>query len=316
METVRSVLAQSDTQWRLLIVDDGSPHPAAKELIALTADERARIEIIEQSNGGVSAARNRGLAAVSSDAEFVAFVDSDDHWESDHLMHAIEALGFGAAVFWGRVETDGTFDTDSPPSKIVPAAQREKTALTDVYTSQHMPRILTGEWWRHMHLSTLVLRAELARQVRFDETLRNTEDFDFFRKLAEQQPLTVFSDQTSVHRGTGDNIWHNLEFSDVRIAQERFNTFRQLSKLSDLPDLTGEERDLLRLRREVAREQFVWNQHNRRATGNPLNFALIWRWVRTDPWILRTALRLKFGGGEATELPVHASLKDPSEPSA
>ncbi len=72
---VDSVLAQSYPNINLILVDDGSPDgcPAICDELALAHDN---IAVIHQQNGGLSAARNAGLEAASSDA--VLFLDSDD----------------------------------------------------------------------------------------------------------------------------------------------------------------------------------------------------------------------------------------------
>lgn len=79
-ETVRSVLRQTLANMEWIVVNDGSTDPEAVKVLtdfrAATADDpRIRILDLEQ-NVGVSAARNRGVDAAQ--AEFVAFVDSDD----------------------------------------------------------------------------------------------------------------------------------------------------------------------------------------------------------------------------------------------
>lgn len=78
--TIESVIGQSFTDWRLFIVDDGSTDGS------VTAVERfadPRITVLRQSNAGPGAARNTGI--VAGDAEWIAFLDADDLWRSDHL---------------------------------------------------------------------------------------------------------------------------------------------------------------------------------------------------------------------------------------
>lgn len=76
---VRSVLAQDEKDFELIVVDDGS-NDGTSEL----ADEYgSRIKYIFQQNSGVSAARNRGIAA--SDSPNITLLDSDDTWHHKKL---------------------------------------------------------------------------------------------------------------------------------------------------------------------------------------------------------------------------------------
>lgn len=77
---IRSVLAQSFTDFELIIVNDGSTDRSVDQV---TCFADARIRLVNQNNQGVSAARNRGVAESASD--LVAFLDADDEWMLEFL---------------------------------------------------------------------------------------------------------------------------------------------------------------------------------------------------------------------------------------
>lgn len=82
-----SVFAQGFEDWELIAIDDGSSDSTLSWLTAIT-DPRVRIHA--QPNGGVSSARNAGLALARG--TYVAFLDSDDTWSSNFLEKMLAAM--------------------------------------------------------------------------------------------------------------------------------------------------------------------------------------------------------------------------------
>ena len=89
LDTILSVRQQTLTNFELLIVDDGSTDNLGAALSSTLLDD-PRIRIIRQPNGGLAAARNRGLA--EANGEFVGFVDADDLWHPDFLLKLVREL--------------------------------------------------------------------------------------------------------------------------------------------------------------------------------------------------------------------------------
>lgn len=89
---VDSVRAQTLALWELIIVDDGSDDDTPGVLESLAgADERIRV--ITQPPGGVSRARNRGLA--DARGRYVAFLDADNTWLPRFLDLMVRAMADG-----------------------------------------------------------------------------------------------------------------------------------------------------------------------------------------------------------------------------
>ena len=81
---LKSVFVQTINDFELIIVNDGSTDKGP-EIVKSFDDHRVRV--IDQDNGGVSYARNRGIA--ESQADLIAFLDADDEWEPDFLKTII-----------------------------------------------------------------------------------------------------------------------------------------------------------------------------------------------------------------------------------
>jgi glycosyltransferase involved in cell wall biosynthesis len=81
-KTLASALAQTHPHFEVLLVDDGSTD-ATPEIVASVAQREPRLRLIRQQNGGVAAARNRGIEEARG--EFIAVLDADDLWHPDKL---------------------------------------------------------------------------------------------------------------------------------------------------------------------------------------------------------------------------------------
>jgi len=89
---VKSILAQTYTDFELILVDDGSPDNCPAMCDAW-AEKDSRIVVIHQANGGLSAARNAGIdwAFQHSNSEWLTFIDSDDWVQSEYLAVLYQA---------------------------------------------------------------------------------------------------------------------------------------------------------------------------------------------------------------------------------
>lgn len=81
---IDSILAQTYTNFELLLIDDGSTDSSGA-ICDEYAQKESRVRVFHKENGGVSSARNLGLDKASG--EWIAFVDSDD-WLRDRYLEA------------------------------------------------------------------------------------------------------------------------------------------------------------------------------------------------------------------------------------
>ena len=121
---VDSILAQSFTDFQLILVDDGSPDNCG-EICDEYAEKDSRIHVIHKTNGGLSSARNAGLDWVfaNSNSEYISFVDSDDWVHSLYL----ELLYDAAVRFSVKICQCGFYKTEGPVENI--SSGREMTCV-------------------------------------------------------------------------------------------------------------------------------------------------------------------------------------------
>lgn len=82
-ETIESVISQVYKNWEMLIVDDCSTDKSL-EIASFYAKKESRIKIFKNSkNQGACYSRN--FAIKMAQGEYIAFIDSDDLWNSDKL---------------------------------------------------------------------------------------------------------------------------------------------------------------------------------------------------------------------------------------
>src|SRR4029078_8525580 len=93
---IRSALAQTFTDFELIVVDDGSKDGTANMVRQLARQDR-RITLVQQTNCGLAGARNSAMRAARG--EYFALLDSDDLWEPQLLEAQI-------AQFEARPEVD------------------------------------------------------------------------------------------------------------------------------------------------------------------------------------------------------------------
>lgn len=90
---VDSILAQTFTDYELILVEDGSPDQCPQICDELEK-KHEHIHVIHQKNGGLSAARNAGIDWVfaNSDSQWITFIDSDDWVHPAYLESMLKAV--------------------------------------------------------------------------------------------------------------------------------------------------------------------------------------------------------------------------------
>jgi glycosyltransferase involved in cell wall biosynthesis len=199
---IDSVRAQTQRNWEVVLVDDGSTDGTAA-LIASKYGDDPRVRYFYQSNSGVTVARNTGIR--ESNGDYVAFLDSDDVWKPWKLETQLACFRFFPQVgmVWtnfaaidagGRLVNPRYLRTMYGAYRFFPSFDtlfKESRALSDVVKPgsdlELGARVYVGNIYIPMlrgnlaHTSTVMLsRGRLEKVKQFDEALTlSGEDYDF-----------------------------------------------------------------------------------------------------------------------------------------
>lgn len=208
-DSIKSVLAQTYSDFELVIVDDGSKDNTA-EVIAAFSDPRIRY--IYQPNRGRSNARNHALSLATG--KYITFLDSDDLYCPDKIKLQVDYL-------------------DSHPG------------VGMVYTSAHCINE-EGEMLAHKYIASvsgliygsiafftpvtitlptvMTYKAVMDHVGGFDEGLHRFEDTDMWRRISKSFRIEAMPDFTCLLRTHDDNSLLNQDPEQIEIALGYYST--------------------------------------------------------------------------------------------
>lgn len=203
LDSIQSIQQQTLNDWELIVIDDGSTDETVSLVEKMVARDQ-RIQLIQQVNSGPSVARNRGVAEARASA--VAFLDSDDLWEPQHLELNLANLSSDQALAVSfspcrLIDTDGALTGETT------SAWLDDVTLADVLSCNPSSTC-----------SALVVRKSAFESTRgFDKNMVHAEDQEWLyrvlsggwkmRGIAEPtiryrlSPKGLSADTTRMHEG-------------------------------------------------------------------------------------------------------------------
>ena len=123
---IDSILKQSVKSFEVIVVDDGSTDRS--NFIASSFNDD-RVKVVHQKNGGVSAARNKGIEEAR--AKWILFLDADDEWLPNHIeeIGCIIRCNPGCSIVSTQIKQkllDGTFKSSKINKKILDSSKINK----------------------------------------------------------------------------------------------------------------------------------------------------------------------------------------------
>jgi glycosyltransferase involved in cell wall biosynthesis len=191
---VDSVLAQDYRDFELIVVDDGSSDATGEIL----SSYGAAVRVVRQANGGLSNARNTGIA--SAKGSYVAFLDADDWWMPGKLSRQVALMESRADLLFCSTTTS----VQTPEGRRLPdwrCGPGEGSALGRIFQAN---AYVAGSG-----SGVLARREAFARAGGFDESLRSLEDIDMWMRLAALGGYACIDEPLTVIEKRGDSMSGN-----------------------------------------------------------------------------------------------------------
>ncbi len=257
-ETLESVLAQTYSDWELILLDDGSTDSTRAIIEAFQTKQvnPQKIQYHYQKNQGLGAARNKAISL--SSGEFIAFLDHDDLWLPTKLEKQIP--------FFDRYPRAGIVHSNTVYFN---SRGDEKLMLRDSPMSGEVFRELLGAYF--ISLETAVIRRVSLEKLTewFDPRFCMIEEAELFLRIAHQWEVHFVPEPLGKWRVHSQSLTHSKQ---CRFADE---TLIMLDKFSQLyPGFQTEYREEIRKLQAGAEYLFALED-----------------WKKGSPKVLRRRLR-------------------------
>lgn len=240
---VDSVLAQSFTDFELIVVEDGSTDGSA-ELLASYSDPRLRVIPLEQ-NEHICVALNTGLAAARG--KYIARIDSDDCWLPEKLEKQYRYME-------ENPDCGACFTLVTVMDEEERTLSEEQSPFVSIFREGNRTRF---EWLRYLfffgnHLchSSAFFRRDIVRQLGpYRTSLVQIQDYEYWLRIANVSQLYVLQEPLVRyrHRLRGGNVSEATQTNNIRSKYEFYNVLRGcMEQILDDTLITAFQGDFLR----------------------------------------------------------------------
>ena len=282
---VASVLEQETGQrfeLELIILDDASSDPVTLETLrAVSIDPRVRV-LCSRTCLGAAAARNLALGHATGD--HIAFLDSDDLWEPNHLdLHlnlGVESSATLTSTDYDLIDESGQIVTRGVMMASPQKGPRLRLALGgQTRLTLERPRRLFVEACPAWTGSVVVDRGVLTTTGPFDDRRRYAEDVDLWTRLSARCRFTFAPMVTAQHRQNPTSLVSTAAHGSVDLALAE--VYADLRRHEEFQDLSTPLR-------EAAAANFLSAAHAfRRSRARAAAARCAWLAIQQEPFGLR-----------------------------
>jgi glycosyltransferase involved in cell wall biosynthesis len=245
-KTVESVLAQTYSPVEVIVVNDGSTDDTKSRLESYGEN----IRVVNQQNGGPSAARHAG--AQVSRGEFLAFIDSDDIWLPEFLERCTSAL-----------HKAGSGTPCCVTNAVLQRTSGKHKRNTSFDSSTLYSRHSEGLWWNATEVlvsrfvqtsqTSLIRRTAYDKAGGFDPSLRYNEDLDLALRLSLLGPWAFIAEPLVIWRQSEDSISLAVLRNNLPFRECELRMWRRFEKLAE----PYGQRLVRKVRRQAAKSQAI-----------------------------------------------------------
>ncbi|MBR5814166.1 MAG: glycosyltransferase, partial [Bacteroidaceae bacterium] len=156
---IESILQQTYTDYELILVDDGSPDSCGA-ICDRYAQECDKVRVIHKKNGGLSSARNAGIAAARG--EYITFVDGDDAVASGTYYYNMNILRANPDIDILEYPVHKYYE--SPRSQIISFKTEKVSGNENIFKDW-----ITRQGYEHCFACNKIYRADMFMFVRYPE---------------------------------------------------------------------------------------------------------------------------------------------------
>lgn len=198
LETIKSIQAQTFSDFELIVINDGS---SDRTIELLNTINDPRLKVFSYENGGLPIARNRGIQRAAG--EFITFIDADDLWKPSKLEAQLKALQAypeaGVVYSWTAfIDENSDFLYAWEPLH---------------WQGNIYPKLLIRNFISSG--SNILIRRQFVQAAgEFDPNLKSVEDWDYYLRLAALCPFAVVPEYHILYRRSTQSMTSKIEIME------------------------------------------------------------------------------------------------------
>ncbi len=222
---VESIVKQTYKNLEIILVDDGSPDKCP-QMCDAWAEKDERVKVIHKQNGGLSDARNAGMAVATGD--LMGFIDSDDYISEDMYQSLYENMvandsdisACGVEMVWDDIKKSDTLTTSG--NHLLNNYEAMRATLTESFIKQPV-------WYK-------LYKTEQIKDIKFPVGKYHEDIFWTYKAVAKANKVSVFDKICYFYVQRGDSIMGNA-YSSNRLDVIEATELRSKFIIENYPDL-------------------------------------------------------------------------------